>query len=830
MMKLKLKPGALKGLKGKHRRMAILQICGIVIASLAIIFFLALLYFAKTVPSIAEISSQQISQSTKIYDRTGSTLLYEINSGERRTVAPFDQIPQTLKDATIAIEDQNFYNEPAFDWRGILRAVYVDLTRGSFAQGGSTITQQLARTAFLSLDQTISRKIREFILAVKLNQYYSKDQILGLYLNEVPYGPTISGVEAASEAYFGIPVMNLNLAQSALLAGLPQAPTYYSPWGTHTKELFARQKLVLQRMYDIGKITKAQLNAALAYKITFQPQSLGGIKAPHFVMAVEEYLVEKYGEDMVDHGGLKVLTTLDWNLQQAAEKAVTDGVARNIQLYKASNGSLVAQDPKTGQILALVGSANYFDVKNNGNFDVAIQGLRQPGSSLKPFVYMTGFQLGYTPDTTLFDVPTEFSTNAECPSIPDFTSTNKQCFHPQDFEGTFSGPMSIRNALAQSVNVPAVEMLYLVGEKNALRNAYNFGLTTLTDPASYGLSVVLGGGAVHLIDLTEAYSVLSQDGVKHAQTMVLQVNDANGNTLESYTDQSSQVADPQSVRLVNDVLSDPDARSPLFQASQGLTVFPGYDVALKTGTSNDYRDAWAMGYTPSLVVGVWAGNNDNTAMQKNGSSILAAVPMWNAFMKQALPLVPNETFTHPDPTTPSKPILAGDYTYGNAIHSILYYVDKNNPTGPPPTNPSADPQFKNWETATLAWAMRNVPNFQTYNESAPPATYQTNSSASGTTISSPTTPPTITITSPTPGTFENGAFSIAAHVTGQVPVSKITVSWNGAVVQTTLGSFGTDYNFGWSFAPTDFNPQNLLEITATDESGISGKSSVVVYH
>jgi membrane peptidoglycan carboxypeptidase len=424
-------------------------------------------------------------------------------------------------------------------------------------------------------------------------------------------------------------------------------------------------------------------------------------------MAVENYLVQKYGENEVDNGGLKVITTLNWTLQQQAETAVTQGVARNTQLYKATNGALVAQDPTTGQILALVGSADYFDTANDGNFDVATQGLRQPGSSLKPFIYMTGFQMGYTPDTILFDVPTEFSTDSSCPSVPNFSVINTKCFHPQDFEGTFAGPLSIRDALAQSVNVPAVKMLYLVGEKNAIQNAYNFGLTTLTDPANYGLSLVLGGGAVKLIDLTEAYSVLAQDGVHHTQTMVLSVQDANGNTLESYQDQTTQVADAQSVSLVNDILSDAAARAPLMGGSQNLTVFPGYDVALKTGTSNDYRDAWAMGYTPSLVVGVWAGNNDDTAMQRAGSSILAAVPMWNAFMVQALPEMPNTTFAQPNPTTATKPVLTGQYVIDGQVHDILYYVDKNDPTGPDPTNPAVDPQYNNWEIGVDNWAKAN---------------------------------------------------------------------------------------------------------------------------
>ncbi len=706
------------------------QVAGIAVAFAIIIACLMALYFAETLPTFAEITSRPLSQSTKIYDRTGTILLYEINggSGEARTVASFDQIPQSLKDATIAIEDSGFYNEPAFDLQGILRAIYVDLTTGSLAEGGSTITQQLARTAFLSDNRTFTRKLKELILAIRLNQYYTKDQILGLYLNEAPYGPNISGVEAASEDYFGKPVTEVNLPESALLAALPQAPSYYSPWGSHVDELIARAHLVLQRMYAVGKINKSQLTAALKYRFTFQPRSLGTIKAPHFVLAVQDYLVKKYGESLVDSGGLKVITTLDWNLQQEAEQAVAWGAARNQDLYGGYNAALVAEDPTTGQILAMVGSRDYYatsslpigctpgvNCKFEPNFNVATEGLRQPGSSLKPFVYLTAFQEGYTPDTVLWDVPTEFSTNPACPTIPDMNSTNKLCFHPNDFEN-FQGPISMRDALAQSVNVVAVKTLYLAGMAPTIANARNFGLTTLTSPDTYGLSLVLGGGAVRLIDLAGAYATLAADGMKHAQSMVLQVQDSTGKMLESYQDQATRVADPQSVRLVNDVLSDPVARSGLFKSGLDITEVPNYDVALKTGTSNDYRDTWAIGYTPNFVAAVWAGNNDNAPMVRSGSSLLAAVPMWHMFMAQALQNFPPETFPQPNPVNPQKPILSGNYLYNNQLHSILYYVDKSNPTGPPPTDPNADPQFHNWETAVQVWASQNIQNYHSYNQ------------------------------------------------------------------------------------------------------------------
>jgi membrane peptidoglycan carboxypeptidase len=315
-----------------------------------------------------------------------------------------------------------------------------------------------------------------------------------------------------------------------------------------------------------------------------------------------------------------------------------------------------------------------------------------------------GMQEGFAPQSILFDTATEFSTNSSCPSIPDFSNNNKNCFHPVDFEGTFAGPVSIRDALAQSINVPAVKMLYMVGLNSAIKTLNNFGLTTLTDPNSYGLSLVLGGGAVRLIDLVKTYSVLADDGIKHDQSMILKVQDSNGNILESYTDNNVRVSDSQSVRLINNILSDANARQPLYQNSLQLTVFPGYQVALKTGTSNDYRDTWAMGYTPSLVAGVWAGNNDNSPLQRNGSSILAAVPIWHEFMNLALQSSTPQLFPDPAPVNPTKPLLDGQYIINGQVHSELYYINTSDPTGPDPVNPYSDPQYKNWEVGVQNWA------------------------------------------------------------------------------------------------------------------------------
>lgn len=794
---------------------------------LATLAFFSVIFLYKNLPTVEQITNRQVSQSTKIFDRSGTILLYEITNGQTRTVVPIANIPKYLLDATISVEDEKFYEEPAFDWRAIVRAILVNLRlrEGYVGQGASTITQQLARNAFLTPEKTISRKAKELLLAIRLNRIYSKDQILELYLNQIPYGPILYGIEAASNGYFNKSAKDLNLAESALLAALPKAPTYYSPWGSHMKDLIGRQHFILDKMLKNGKISQKELESAKKYKLVFAPQRRG-IKAPHFVMAVQDYLLQKYGEALVRQGGLRVITTLNWDLQQIAEKVVAAGAEENEKLYGGKNAALVAEDPKSGQILALVGSRDYFDIKNEGNFSVATQGLRQPGSALKPFVYLTAFKKGYAPDTVVFDAPTEFAANNPlCPAIPDFRNDSRQCFHPENFDDKFRGPIKLRQALAQSVNIPAVKVLYLAGLKDSVKTAYDFGLTTLTSPDLYGLSLVLGGGAVKLVDLVAAYSVLAQDGIKHDQSLVLEVKGAHGKTLESWRDQASQVSDSEPVRLVNNILSDTQARSGLFESSLGLTVFPDHDVALKTGTSNDYRDAWALGYTPSLVAGVWAGNNDNSPMQKHGSSILAAIPIWHSFMAEAIKNLPAETFNRPDPPAPAKPILAGDYAHNKQIHSILYYLDKNNPAGPPPSNPAGDPQFGNWETGVLAWAERNLPDFINYNQPVVPGM---ESGVAVPTSTPAATPPQVTINDPAPGTFVGGQINIFASVAGTA-ISKIKVYWNGAPIsEFVLDPPVANYDFRWLLSPQSIASQNLLEIEALGQAG-TNRASTIVY-
>lgn len=673
------------------------------ITSITLVLFVAVGIFsviqvariAKNLPDPQKSGNWQMLESTKLYDRTGKVLLYEVNSQGKRTVIPYDQIPDHAKKATISIEDSGFYEHSAIDIKGIFRAFFVNIIRGGISQGASTITQQLAKNTFLTPERTYSRKIKEIILAFWIERYYDKDQILNLYLNQIPYGAGANGIEAAAQTYFGKQAKDLTLLESSTLAAMVQIPSYYSPWGSHKAELIKRKDRVLDEMYSAGYITKKQRDDNLKISPRFLEQNIGSIKAPHFSMAVRDYLIDKYGEDVVNKGGLKVITTLDYDLQQIAERSVKEGAARNAELYKGHNASLVAEDPKTGQILALVGSADYFSKTIDGNFNVATQGLRQPGSSIKPFAYMTAFQKGYTPNTILFDLSTEFDTSGTA------------SYRPENYDHSYRGPISLRNSLAQSINVTAVKTLYLAGINDTIKNAYDFGLTTLTDPKRYGLSFVLGGGEVRLIDMVGGYSVFSQDGLKHQQALVLSVEDDKGSTLEKYLDRSSQVIEPQYPRLINDILSDQDARRPLFESSFDLTVFPDRDVALKTGTTNDYRDAWVLGYTPSLVVGVWAGNNDNTPMQRSGGSILAAVPIWSSFMNEALAKFPIETFTKPENVSVAKPMLDGNYMSNGEIHTILHYVDRSNPTGPIPGDPAQDPQYRLWEAPVRAWVSQN---------------------------------------------------------------------------------------------------------------------------
>ncbi len=676
-------------------------LAGISLAIIGLVFLLsAFAYYSAQIPDPSVIAARRINESTKIYDRTETTILYDVHGEEKRTIIPWDQIPDSVKKATLASEDSEFYTHRGIDFTGILRALYKDLTSLSASQGGSTITQQLIKKSLLSDEKTISRKIKEVVLSIKVEREFTKDEIFWMYLNQIPYGSNAYGIEAASQTYFGKPAANLKLAEAALLVGLPKAPSYYSPYGNHFSELIQRRNYILERMNDLGYIDDSTLEGTITEQPKLRPPR-ENIVAPHFVLMAREYLINKYGEDMVQNGGLKVVTTLDTNLQAIAEDVVTKHGQTNAEKYKANNASLVSADPKSGQILAMVGSRDYFDIENDGNFNVAL-GFRQPGSSFKPFAYAKFLQKGFTDSTILFDIKTEFNPNCNSSGEQEVDVYGLKCYHPQDYDGGFRGPVTARNALAQSLNIPSVKVLYLAGVNETIDLAKDLGITTLNDRARYGLSLVLGGGEVRLIDMVMAYGVFANDGLRQLPAFILKVVAADGTVLEQYKDDQERVVDVQVARLLNDILSDNRARSPVFGFNSYL-YFPDWPVAAKTGTTQENRDGWLIGYTPSLVAGVWTGNNDNKPMTRQGAGISAAGPLWHEFMGRALEGTSPEEFIKPDPVITEKIMLNGNYQETDGIHSILHYVDRNNPLGDPPLIPASDPQYHNWEWAVQSW-------------------------------------------------------------------------------------------------------------------------------
>ena len=568
----------------------------------------------------------------------------------------------------------------------------------------------------------MSRKVKEAILAIKIERILSKEEILAIYLNESPYGGTIYGVEEASQSFFGKSASDLTLPEAAYLAAIPQAPTYYSPYGNNREALDQRQKLVLERMRVNGFITVDEYKEAKATVVEFQPQAVTGIRAPHFVMYVIEQLAERYGEVAMAEQGFRVITTLDWELQKEAERIVAEKVETNTERFNASNAGLVATDPKTGDLLVMVGSRDYFSEDIEGNFNVALA-PRQPGSSIKPFVYAAAFKKGYLPATVLFDVATQFSPQCE----PWSRSSISPCYAPNNYNHKFLGPISMRNALAQSLNIPAVKTLYLAGLHDTLKFAADMGLTTLNDPDRYGLTLVLGGGEVKLVDMTYAYGVFANGGIKVTPRSILKIEDSRGNIIEESPVTTNRVLDANVAYMISDILSDNVARTPLW-GSNSLIHFSNRDVAAKSGSTNNLRDAWIMGYTPNLAVGSWSGNNNNEPMG-GGLSGLITTPMWRAFMDIALAKIPAETFPQPQINTSGvKPIIRGEYidtnlllqaiqnqeegsealgidlnTIYSNIHSILYFVNKDDPLGGYPANPANDPQYVNWEYGVQKW-------------------------------------------------------------------------------------------------------------------------------
>jgi 1A family penicillin-binding protein len=697
-------------------------------AFLAVFLFVLgiFLYFAKDLPSPDKLKTLAVVEFTKIYDRTGEHILYEVHGEEKRTVISFQDIPDSVKFATIALEDQEFYSHHGIKLSSIVRAALKDIFGKGNTQGGSTITQQFVKKSMLTDEKTFSRKIKEAILSFELEAKYSKDEILEMYLNQIPYGSNAYGIEAAAQTFFGKSARELTLDESALLAALPQAPSYYSPNGSHPDALKGRQEYALKQMAALGYITQEEAENFKGVDVLAKIKAADeGISAPHFVMYIKEYLEKNYGQQAVEQGGLKVYTTLDWDKQQIAEKAVREGAESNLKKYNAENASLVALDPKTGQILAMVGSKNYFDKSIDGQVNVAIRD-RQPGSSFKPYVYLTAFKKGYTPDTQLWDVDTNFETD------------EGKNYNPKNYDGKNRGLLKMKDALAMSLNVPAVETLYLAGVKESIETAHDLGITTINDPKNVGLSLVLGGGEVKLLEHVNAFATLATGGIYHPKTAILKILSPKGEVLEEYkTTEEKRVVDEKYVAMLDSIISNNDLREPVFGKNNPLR-FDGRPVAAKTGTTNEWRDGWTMGYTPSLAVGVWAGNNDNAKMAEGADGVYVAAPIWRAFMDQALKNYPIEDFPKYDKEDTGKDILDGKLELYEKIevceipgkkdkyclatsacpdnkkdekkffngHTILWYVKKDDPQGDKPKNPEDDPQFKKWEEAVQDWAKK----------------------------------------------------------------------------------------------------------------------------
>jgi 1A family penicillin-binding protein len=710
-----------KDWKVKAKTIAVVvAILGLITLLMGVLAFtIAMAWISRDLPEPNTLLTRDIAQSTKIYDRTGEILLYEIHGDEKRTLVEISEMPEYLKQATIALEDRDFYNHSGVNYKRIVKALYVDILERRKAQGASTLTQQLVKNAILSPEKRWERKFKEILMALQIERKFTKDQILQMYLNEIPYGALVFGVGSASETYFEKPVGELTLDEAALLAAIPQAPDYYNPYGAgvsgdNREALIRRRNLVLNSMVRDDYITQEQADEAKEIDTLSKlvPQKISGIRAPHFSMYIRSALIEQYGQKVVEGGGLRVITTLDWEMQQIAEEEVKKGVEKYGERYGYENSALLAMDPQNGQILAMVGSADFFNKDIDGQVNVTIR-PRQPGSSFKPIVYTAGFIKGYTSETVLWDVFTTFNTEIGP-------------YKPGNYNHQYSGPLTVRQSLQRSLNIPAVKMMYLVGIQRVIDFSEQLGYTTFADRSRFGLSLVLGGGEVKLTEHTNAYAAMANQGIQYPIAGILKVSDSKGETIHEWVQTEGKRVIPEDAALhITNVMADNSVRT--FGAS--VLTLSDRPVAAKTGTTNNFKDAWTMGYTPNLVAGVWVGNSRGQEMNSGADGSIVAAPVWQAFMKRAGAKLPIVKFKDPPPLNTNKPVLTGksfkttvkinkisgklatEFTPEEFVeerdfyegHNILWYVDKDDPLGPAPSNPQSDPQFANWEAAVLAW-------------------------------------------------------------------------------------------------------------------------------
>lgn len=635
----------------------------------AIILILASgVFFIYLYENMGEVSldERKIAQTSVIYDRTGEVVLYEIHGEENRKIIEPQEIPDIVRVATIVAEDKSFYSHFGFDPLAIFRALKKNTQENRIVQGGSTITQQLARNIYLTREKTWERKIREFILSIKIEKKYSKEEILNAYLNEIPYGSNSYGIQAAAETFFGKNAKNLYLDEAAFLAVLPKAPTSLSPYGNKKDEVIARQKMVIKDAYQMELVSFEEAKSALREDTISKIKPLTSpIRAPHFVFYVIEELEEMYGREKLEEGGLRVITTLDWLLQEKAEEVVRERAFKNEKLFGGENASLSAVNPKTGEILVMVGSRDYFDEEIDGQVNVSIR-RRSPGSSFKPIVYAVGFSQGLQPETLLWDVRTNFG--------PDGSGKD---YIPSNYDGRYRGMISMRKALAGSLNIPAVKTLYVAGVEKVIEMAEKMGMTTFDRKGQYGLSLAIGGAEVKLIEELGAFSIFANDGKKTQISSIFEVRE-DGKTVWEKDYSQKRIFDNQIARKINSILSDEKARSDVFGTNNPLNI-SGKNVAAKTGTTQDFRDAWTLGYTPSLAVGIWVGNNDNHPMYPGSYGAKVAGPIFNDFMTFALQGRQVEKFT------PYKKVISkvSETKEKQEIEESktepIYFINKNNP-------------------------------------------------------------------------------------------------------------------------------------------------------
>lgn len=590
-----------------------------VLATLLIIVFYQFYLFVKKLPSPKNIGKINYRLSTHVYDRNGK-ILYEIYRDENRTPIKLKDLPSYVIHSTIVIEDKDFYKHNGVNvFGGILRALKENIFNKGNIQGGSTITQQLVKTALLTPERTISRKIKEIILALWTEKVYTKDKILEMYLNQVSYGGSAYGIEEAAKTYFGKSAKHLSLSEAALLAGLPQAPSIYSPYN-NPELAIKRRNEVIEAMYKQGYIDKNSKFKAQSSKLEVLPPK-NKILAPHFVFYTKGKLEDYFGTKIVEEGGLKVTTTLDLEIQKEAEKILKEELEK-IKYLNVNNGAILITRPSTGEILAMVGSVDYF-MSPWGAFNVTTA-LRQPGSSIKPLLYSLALQKGYTSATIIDDVPTMFQIPGSSP------------YRPVNYDGKFHGKVPLRYALANSYNIPAVKVIEKIGVENFIDYARKLGISTWENRSQYGLSLALGGGEVKMIDMAEAFGVLANLGYKVPLTYYLKIEDSNGEILKEINPFKTKEVDSGIAYIISDILSDNQARIWAFGPNSALEI-PGFKVAVKTGTTDNKKDNWTIGYTPDFLVAVWVGNNDGTPMNPYlTSGVTGAAPIWNRVMSYLL--------------------------------------------------------------------------------------------------------------------------------------------------------------------------------------------------